>query len=129
MCFNKELSYSVVKRNDDSNFYIISTDLVDLLSKTLNCTLEVLEIFDGELLKNVTYFHPIYKNLECLFVEADHVSAAKGTGLVHTAPAHGPEDFLVALNYKIPLVSSLLVLLILSFICSHILTVTVRNEN
>lgn len=27
-----------------------------------------------------------------------------GTGLVHTAPAHGPEDFLLALEYNIPVV-------------------------
>lgn len=36
---------------------------------------------------------------------AAHVSATKGTGLVHTAPAHGPEDFLVALEHNIPVVS------------------------
>ncbi|EDW41671.1 GM25585 [Drosophila sechellia] len=31
-----------------------------------------------------------------------HVQDSKGTGLVHTAPAHGPEDFLVSLTQKIP---------------------------
>ncbi|XP_048001194.1 isoleucine--tRNA ligase, mitochondrial isoform X1 [Leguminivora glycinivorella] len=31
-----------------------------------------------------------------------HVSAARGTGLVHTAPAHGPDDFLVGLEHNIP---------------------------
>ncbi|KPJ08098.1 Isoleucyl-tRNA synthetase [Papilio machaon] len=32
------------------------------------------------------------------FLEASHVTEGKGTGLVHTAPAHGPDDFLVALK-------------------------------
>ena len=36
---------------------------------------------------------------------ADHVTVTKGTGLVHTAPAHGPDDFQVALKHKLPVVS------------------------
>jgi len=34
----------------------------------------------------------------------DHVTTDKGTGLIHTAPAYGHEDFLIALKHKIPIV-------------------------
>lgn len=61
-------------------------------------------MFTGEILKDLKYIHPIYKDVECPFLHGDHATASKGTGLVHTAPAHGPDDFLVALNNKIPLV-------------------------
>lgn len=37
---------------------------------------------------------------------AKHVSIKKGTGLVHTAPAHGPDDYLVALHHKLPIVKA-----------------------
>jgi len=38
------------------------------------------------------------------FLEGDHVTIDKGTGLVHTAPAYGHEDFLIALKHKVPIV-------------------------
>jgi len=38
-------------------------------------------------------------------LDANHVTATKGTGLVHTAPAHGVEDFQVAMKHGLPLVS------------------------
>jgi len=38
------------------------------------------------------------------FLAGDHVSTDKGTGLIHTAPAYGHEDFLIALKHKIPIV-------------------------
>uniref|UniRef100_A0A0P4W8B8 isoleucine--tRNA ligase n=1 Tax=Scylla olivacea TaxID=85551 RepID=A0A0P4W8B8_SCYOL len=39
---------------------------------------------------------------ECPCLPGTHVTMVKGTGLVHTAPAHGHEDFLMALQYKLP---------------------------
>lgn len=39
------------------------------------------------------------------FLAGDYVTVDKGTGLIHTAPAYGHEDFLIALNYNIPIVS------------------------
>jgi len=38
------------------------------------------------------------------FLAGDHVTTDKGTGIVHTAPAYGHEDFLIALKHKIPIV-------------------------
>ncbi|MPC07444.1 Isoleucine--tRNA ligase, mitochondrial [Portunus trituberculatus] len=45
---------------------------------------------------------------ECPCLPASHVTMVKGTGLVHTAPAHGHDDFLVALQYKLPVGSDIL---------------------
>lgn len=59
----------------------------------------------GYSLDGTSYVHPIYKDKIQKFFRAAHITASKGTGLVHIAPAHGPDDFLVSLNYKIPIVS------------------------
>lgn len=61
--------------------------------------------FSGSYLEGTSYVHPIYKDRRHIFLNAAHVTASKGTGLVHTAPAHGPDDFLVSLKNKIPIVS------------------------
>lgn len=62
------------------------------------------KILLGKELEGSTYFHPFTKH-KCPFLSANHVITNLGTGLVHTAPAHGPEDFLVALENKIHIVS------------------------
>ena len=57
----------------------------------------------GSDLIGTTYAHPITG--ETLpFLPGSHVNTEKGTGLVHTAPAHGHEDFLLALENKLNIV-------------------------
>lgn len=51
----------------------------------------------GHQLQGTTYTNKLVTGI-LPFLEADHVTESKGTGLVHTAPAHGPDDFLVALK-------------------------------
>lgn len=59
----------------------------------------------GDQLECCKYEHPLYKNQRSLpFYSGDHVLSTKGTGLVHTAPAHGFDDFLISLKHKMPLV-------------------------
>jgi len=58
----------------------------------------------GEELTGAKYLHPITKK-RLPFLFGKHVTTKMGTGLVHTAPAHGPEDFLIALENDIPVVS------------------------
>lgn len=48
---------------------------------------------------------------EVPLLAANHVTMGKGTGLVHTAPAHGMEDFGVASHFDLPVVSCLSVCL------------------
>ena len=60
----------------------------------------------GSALDGATYasvFHDV--KVDRPLLSASHVVVGKGTGLVHTAPAHGTEDFQVALKFKLPLVS------------------------
>lgn len=49
---------------------------------------------------------------ELPFLEGDHVTADVGTGLVHTAPAHGQEDFQKGMQYGLPVVIFFFFLLI-----------------
>jgi isoleucyl-tRNA synthetase len=46
----------------------------------------------------VTYRHPLVEQAVCPVVPADYVTLEEGTGLVHTAPGHGMEDYGTALK-------------------------------
>lgn len=48
--------------------------------------------------------HPAIPNKEVKLLPANHVTMAKGTGLVHTAPAHGMDDYSVASQFDLPVV-------------------------
>lgn len=99
VCFNPSLTYCVVKQNDTN--YIIAKNLIEQFCKETNLNVEILTDFEGKLLSDVTYSHPISKVDNLPLLPADHVQESKGTGLVHTAPAHGMDDFLVCLSNKI----------------------------
>jgi isoleucyl-tRNA synthetase len=60
----------------------------------------VLATFQGESLEHVLYKHPLYDRVSPVIL-GEHVTIEDGTGLVHTAPGHGEEDFLVGQKYKL----------------------------
>ena len=58
----------------------------------------------GKALEGQKYKHPLYGH-ECPVVPADYVTVTDGTGLVHTAPGHGADDYETGLKYKLPTLS------------------------
>ena len=56
--------------------------------------------FVGKQLEYVTYRHPL-NNKELPVILGEHVTLDTGTGLVHTAPGHGEEDFIVGREYNL----------------------------
>lgn len=104
ICYNADLEYSLVRLSGHSAnaVYIVATSLIEKFPVEV---IETIGRLQGSSLCGCKYLHPIHASNETLpFLSADHVQATKGTGLVHTAPAHGPDDYLVSLEHKIPLV-------------------------
>ena len=62
---------------------------------------QVLAQFTGSQLEHLQLEHPFVKKHVPVIV-GDHVTLEAGTGAVHTAPAHGQEDFIVGLKYSLP---------------------------
>ncbi|HET9596850.1 MAG TPA: isoleucine--tRNA ligase [Anaeromyxobacteraceae bacterium] len=58
----------------------------------------ILAHLDGKELEGLRYRHPFMPR-ECPVILGEHVTLEAGTGLVHTAPGHGQEDYEVGLRY------------------------------
>lgn len=102
LSFNPEFEYSIVQlENHNKDYYVIATSLIPEL--TVNVT-SVLQAFSGHELNGCSYYHPIEKQTVLPLLPAKHVQSTKGTGLVHTAPSHGPDDYIVSLEHKIDVV-------------------------
>ncbi|XP_055551514.1 isoleucine--tRNA ligase, mitochondrial [Wyeomyia smithii] len=105
ICYNHDLSYSLVRCDDSRDeLLLVGSDLIPYLSEQLGVALHKIAEIPGTALEGVKYKHPL-DGMELPFLPASHVKAEKGTGLVHTAPAHGPDDFLVFLERRLPIKS------------------------
>lgn len=64
---------------------------------------KIIKELKGKDLQGVSYTHP-FVSREGQVVLADYVSGEEGTGLVHTAPGHGNEDYLTGIKYKLNMI-------------------------
>lgn len=98
-----KMSYTLVEAN--GNKYLVLEALLEKLTDLLNWTnVKTLKTFSGSELEGTTYKHPLYDRISPIIL-GDHVLDTDGTGLVHTAPGHGEDDYLVGLNYNLDVLS------------------------
>ncbi|MDH6061489.1 isoleucine--tRNA ligase [Chrysosporum bergii ANA360D] len=109
---NGDLHYAVVEvspRDPETwgkfKYLIVATDLVESLSTTLNVDLTVKATFKGQDLEHTTYRHPLFDRESPVVVGGDYITTDSGTGLVHTAPGHGQEDYIVGRRYGLPILA------------------------
>ncbi len=83
---------------------VLASELASGIFKAGNIDhFEVLGTCSGRVLADsgVSYKHP-FINRNSPIVTADYVTMEDGTGLVHTAPGHGAEDYLTGLKEGLP---------------------------
>ncbi|PLS68928.1 MAG: isoleucine--tRNA ligase [Cyanobacteria bacterium M5B4] len=102
ICVNPHLSYSVVSDND--RYLLIATELQAVLQQKLERSLPLLVSFPGKVLEHLVCRHPLYDRHSPVIL-GNHVTAESGTGLVHTAPGHGQDDFVVGHKYNLGVLS------------------------
>ncbi len=116
---NPDLDYAVVEARGEGReasgegessdaspkYLIVAADLVERLSTTLGTKLTVKTTLKGMALEHCKYRHPLFERESPIVVGGDYVTTESGTGLVHTAPGHGQEDYLVGQRYGLPILS------------------------
>ncbi len=86
-----------------NNWYLVCEELLQKVSQECNMPIEdKTETFKGEELEYSTYENNLMKR-EGLFILGDFVTLDQGSGLVHTAPGHGMEDYIVGMKYNLPI--------------------------
>lgn len=84
---------------------IIESSLVaKVLSKAGVEDFKIVKEVEGRELGNLLYQHPFSQKQDCRVVTADYVTKEDGTGLVHTAPGHGQDDFQTGLKYGLDVI-------------------------
>ena len=106
LAYNESLDYVLIQLNDDGDFknrkIVIAEALLESVIK--ECSLKdykEIKKFKGKDLKDTICNHPFYNlgyEYDIPMLEARFVTTEQGTGIVHCAPSHGPDDFNLCLN-------------------------------
>ncbi|BGP46250.1 isoleucine-tRNA ligase [Rhodotorula kratochvilovae] len=97
---SESLEYTLVRpASSPSSLLIVASERLPFLSELLSTPLTPLASFSGSSLLSTTYLDPLSSPSSPSsrparpLIPASYVTATTGTGLVHTAPAHGMEDW------------------------------------
>ncbi len=97
-------TFTYVKIKVVDKIYIVAKELLEtLVSEFSFDNYEVVSEFKGSSLEKVKYKH-VFMNRISPVILGDHVTLDAGTGLVHTAPSYGVEDFNVAKEHNLGMV-------------------------
>ncbi len=94
IAIHENLDYQLVQFNDER--VILAKDLVEEVAKAVGVEqVVILGESKGKDLEWLRFQHPFY-DFSVPFILGDHVTTDGGTGLVHTAPDHGHDDYIIA---------------------------------
>ncbi len=100
-----DASYVGVKR--DGRVLVLAEELVEKFAESAAWDEGSYEVVGprvaGSELSGLNYAHPIQDGVEGVIITGSHVDLSTGTGAVHTAPGHGEEDYLVGLEFGLPM--------------------------
>ena len=114
LAFNQGLKYLILEIKDDNDFknkkIVVAKDLFETVIK--ECKIEnykKIKEFSGKEFSGTICSHPflgIGYDYDIPMFEARFVTIEQGTGIVHCAPSHGPDDFNLCLNNGIKAVET-----------------------
>lgn len=97
--------YDYVLVQTERGKLVLAKELADGVLAELGLTSQgVVGEFKGSQLEQIVCKHPLLDR-DSLVILGDHVTLEAGTGCVHTAPGHGHEDYVVGLQYGLPILS------------------------
>jgi isoleucyl-tRNA synthetase len=107
VCVHPDFDYSYVKLEEGEEIYLLAEALVE--STFPDQDYQILKRIKGSELEGTEYEHPLpgeipfHKDFVHRVLSGDHVTLTEGTGCVHTAPGHGPDDFEIGKKYGLPI--------------------------
>lgn len=101
VALNPNFDYVVLLNNQTNKSYIVSSDRATAFMEAVGWNLNHIEISSpkpASEFANLALTNPLLPSRSSKVVFADYVTNDSGTGCVHIAPAHGPDDFQVGLK-------------------------------
>ena len=110
LAFNSNIEYSILEIENLEHFedkkIVVAKNLINSITKECGIkNYKELKTFKGSEFHGTICSHPFVKmnfNYDVPMLDAQFVNLEQGTGIVHCAPSHGPDDFSLCLKNNIP---------------------------
>ncbi len=110
LAFNQNIDYSVLEIEELEHFkdkkIVVAKNLIKSILKECDIkSFKEIKTFKGSEFEGTICSHPFKKmnfNYDVPMFDAQFVNLDQGTGIVHCAPSHGPDDFNLCLKNNIP---------------------------
>ena len=109
LAYNENLIYLIIEINDDNEFnnrkIVVAKELLENVIKECDIkNYKIIKEINGYNFKGTVCSHPFFNigfNYDVPMLDAHFVTIEQGTGFVHCAPSHGPDDFNLCLKHDI----------------------------
>jgi isoleucyl-tRNA synthetase len=97
---NGALDYALCA-TEEGRHLLVAAELRESLQATLGLSLRPVLQIKGADLEGIVYRHPLLERTSPVVLGGDYITTESGTGLVHTAPGHGVDDFNTGRKYNL----------------------------
>ncbi len=98
VAINSRLKYVFAKNKDKEEVIIVASELLEEVSEKIEADFYPLAEVQGDLLEGILYKNPLLDRISPVVLGGNYITTQSGTGLVHTAPGHGIDDFKTGLE-------------------------------
>ncbi|TMW69543.1 hypothetical protein Poli38472_001699 [Pythium oligandrum] len=105
LCVNAQFEYAIVRKASTGQHFLVASELVDKFVSVIHGEgdaendFEVVDHLAGNVLQGSLFSHPLTPERKSVVLLGEHVTADAGTGIVHTAPGHGQDDYFAWIQY------------------------------
>ncbi len=103
-------TFTYIKIKVGTEIWVVAKETLDRVMKTVDESPIIIEEMSGKKLEGKKYIHPLQDKVEHeadrkIILSDEFVTLEEGSGLVHCAPGHGPEDFIIGKRFGVEIYS------------------------
>ncbi len=103
VALNANIDY-IFAINKNRKILILAADLLQEVNENIGDSYQEIARFKGNYLQGISYKNPLIDRVSPVVIGGDYITTQSGTGLVHTAPGHGIDDFNTGIKNNLPIV-------------------------
>ncbi|KGG16693.1 Isoleucyl-tRNA synthetase [Prochlorococcus sp. MIT 0602] len=100
---NQNIEY-VLAQDSTDQLLILASDLLQDISEEIGSSLEKIASVKGAMFEGCFYKNPLLEKISPFVIGGSYITTQSGTGIVHTAPGHGLDDFNTGIKYDLPVI-------------------------
>lgn len=103
VAINKDIDY-IFAQGQNNQIFILASELLKEVAEEIGVSLTKIASVKGSILDGTIYQNPLVERNSPFVLGGDYITTQSGTGIVHTAPGHGVDDYITGIKYNLPII-------------------------